>query len=636
MNFSRDKMGHRSGFAVKTAWILTVVLLISFGKITGAQAKDSIDISHNFDILFFPVGSYDPHSVLSDASVALFRPLQPPENINRIGYEAWLKTDLSSPGRHEGFSILEVPGQIFNYLDVWYVLPDGGMEHFRAGDRYPYVDRAIKNASYAFPVPPYAGGNLIVLIRARNDTTHPMNFAARLWQNQPWTDYMLGLRLWYGIFLGGMLALAGYNLLLGASLKDSSYLFYVGYILSIVAAVMLLSGLSEEYLWPEGKPLSLVSAFNGMGAFFGVGFVNRFLGIDTRYPLVFRASLIASIVAMVAGVWLAFHDALPGLPDGLSAALVQLLSLSCAAYFIGISLKCYSMKLVQARFLALGMGALLSSMLVYFSYTHAFLPYNIVSAHILEAGALAEGMLLSLALADRIKILNTEKNAAEILALEIERLFSRNLVEVQERERQSVAEALHDSIGHSVLVLRNQLHQIRQATFARSESRNIDADVLNPPIALCKEVMDDLRRISHDLHPHILARLGLQAALESTLERALDDSGIEWSLDIKDLAEVPVDRDVNLAIYRVVQEALSNILKYSSATTVNCTMRVNGHKLMCSISDNGIGFDSEAVAGDALGLQESAGRIRVLGGVYSVRTSPGAGTEVGFWLPIPV
>ena len=618
---------------MRAVLILAALLAIILGQSAKAQSPSSLDVTHEFDILFSRVGAYDVDSILSNTTIGDFRPFEPPENINRIGYEAWLKADLSTVDGVEQFSTLEIPGQIFNFIDVWYLLPDGEREHFRSGDRYPYVDRAIKNASYAFPMPSGSSGAVKVLIRARNETTQPMNFAVRLWQEQPWTDYILGLRLWYGIVLGSMLALVGYNLLLGVSLKDASYFYYVGYMLSMLAAVMLLSGITEEYLWPEGKPFSLVSAFNGIGAFFGVAFVNKFLSIRKDAPLFYKASRLISLAAMLAGLWLAFHDDLPGLPDEFSAALVQLLSLCCAIYFIGISLYCYSRKITQARFLALGMSALLSSMLIYFSYTHGFFVYSFVFGHMLEVGALAEGMLFSLALADRIKILDREKTTAESLALEIERSFAKKLVEVQERERKSVAGALHDSIGHSVLVLGNQLFQARQTVSVKGESNELDSSLLEAPIELCREIMGDVRRISHDLHPHTLERLGLKAALESTFERALNDSGVHWSLDIDDMPEKPLDKEANLAAYRVIQEALSNILKYSNASRVECEVRVTSHRMSCTIYDNGDGFDRDGVDSDALGLENSAGRIRLLGGVYAVNTSLGAGTRVAFWLP---
>ena len=622
----------RSGLS-KTSRVALLALIVVFSQAVAASSPNPFDVTRQFDVLFLPKDSYGIEQVLAGEPTGKFTPLDPPRNITRIGQEAWLRAELGNEMDAARYSVLEIPGQIFNYIDVWYVRSADVIYHFQAGDRYPYEERVIKNASYAFPVPAELAGDVEVLVRARNDTTHPMNFAARLWDESSWNQYLMVTRLWYGVFLGGMLALVGYNVLLGASLRDSSYLFYAGYILSLVAAVVLLSGLADEFFWPEGKPFPLVSAFNGIGSFFAVSFVNSFIGVRLRLPGIYWISTSASFVAMVAGLWLSFHDALPGVPSGLSAAVVQSLSLLCALYFITIAFYFYRKKLQQTRFLALGMLSLLTSMVIYFSYTHGLISYSFPAAHMLEFGALTEGMFLSLALADRIKILDRKRREAESLALAVEKNFSRSLVDARERERQSVAEALHDSIGHSVLALNTQLSQIRQNQDIDGTASRQDSTTLDESIALCKELMSDIRRMSHDLHPHILKRLGLEAALESTFERALNDSGIDWSLKIDDLSTVELDGEVSLTAYRVIQEALNNILKYSRSNHVNCEVAVNDGKLLCRISDNGVGFDVQNIQGDALGLEESAGRVRLLGGDYEVRSSPGSGTDVEFWLP---
>lgn len=620
-------------YPVRLACAMMWVLVQLVAHAAVAQAQSPRDVTHEFEVLFSPSGSLSVDAILKHSERDDFVPLNPPRNINRYPAEAWLRAVLPLGGSDFRYSVLEIPGQIFNYVDVWFLLPNGEVSHFRAGDRYPYIERAIKNADYAFPLPTQASGRVSVLIRARNETTHPMNFAARLWPEEEWTEHQFAIRMWYGVFLGGMLALAGYNLLIGASLRDSSYGYYVGYMLCIATAVFLLSGLAEEYLWPRGKPAPLVSAFNGIGAFFAVAFVNSFLGVRQRAARLFGFSTALSITAMLAGVWLSFHHALPGIPDALGAATVQLLSLACAVYFIVVSMYFYLNDTQQARFLSLGMGVLLASMVGYFLYTHAYLPYNLFSAHLLEVGALAEGMLLSLALADRIKILNKEKQAAERSALAMERAFSKRLIEVQERERQSISEALHDSIGHAVLILGNKLAQISDLDQKSGSSWRQAADKLQEPIELCGEIMGDIRRLSHDLHPHVLERLGLPAALESTFERALDDR-VSWSLDIAEMPETSLSQEVELTAYRVIQEALSNVLKYSQATEVSCILKINGSKLECRLADNGVGFDPEKIAGDSQGLQESAGRIRLLGGEYMVNTDLGSGTVVTFSIPV--
>jgi len=613
--------------------IVVVVLILGLSHLAEADSSSARDITSSFDIYFSAWDAHSADELFASPHSVDFRPLDPPASINRVGKEAWLRTTLSGGSVGSAPGILEIPGQIFNYIDVWYSLPNGDIEHYYAGDRYPYIERSVKHASTAFPMPPVSGGDIEVLIRARNETAHPMNFAAWVWPADQWQDYLLIKRTWYGAFAGAILVLCIYNLFLCITLRDSSYLYYVGYILCISVCVVLLSGLAEEYLWPEGKPAPFVLALTGMGVFLAVGFVNKFLKIKRWKPSVYWLSTTIAGLALVCGWILVFSDRLPLVPPQYSASVVHVFTLGAGIYFIGVSVVSYFSGVTQARFLALSMLALLSSVFVYFSYTYGLVSYNSLIGHSLEFGVLAEGVLLSLALADRITILTREKHFAERASVETQKAFSRRLIAAQEKERLAVAGALHDSIGHAVLVLKNSLLSL--AGGSRDDviaSRNVDNEAIREPVDQCSQIMADVRRLSHDLHPHILKRLGLAAALESTFERALDPAGIDWSLDVDPLPAV-LSAEIEISIYRVLQETLNNILKYAQASEVTCRVAIEGNTIRARITDNGVGFDLAKVRGDTLGLEESGGRVRLLGGRFDVESTPGMGTEISFCFP---
>ena len=595
-----------------------------------AHSADTVDITPQLDVFFAPWDTYTAEQIFAAGHDGAFAPLNPPTNINRAGQEAWLKITL---GPDAAGKILEVPGQIFNYIDIWFRADNGSVTHYRAGDLYPYVEREIRHVGAAFPLPAISRGEIDVLIRARNATSHPMNFAAWVWPAAEFEAYVMNKRAWYGAFIGAILALCIYNLFLSITLRDPSYIFYIGYVLCLSFSVLMLSGLAEEYLWPNGKPATFVSALTGLGAFLAVGFVNQFLHIRRRYVRAFWVSTVISALAFVCGLTLVFTHNLPFIASGISASVVHFLLLVCGLYFISMSFYDYFSGILQARYLALSMLVLLTCMLFYFAYTYGVLRYNLIIGHCLELGVLAEGVLLSLALADRITVLNQQKQAAERAMLETQRDFSRRLIRAQETERQLIAEALHDSIGHEVLVLRNMLTQ--QAPFNRHRNANtseVTAGDPSAPIQQCSEIMDDLRRISHDLHPHMLERLGLEAALESTFERALGTSGINWTLDFDPSYEEP-DKEIALTVYRVFQEALNNVLKHANASSVTGFLADRSGQLFCSVRDDGLGMDTTNLSAASLGLAESRGRIELLGGNFSIESSPGNGALIEFTVP---
>jgi len=597
---------------------------------TVADTAGSRDITSTFGVLHAPWGGYTAEGLFTGLHAEEFQPLHPPANISQFGKEAWLRTQLPPYSAGAPFDILEIPGQIFNYIDVWFRLPDGAIERYHAGDKYPYVDRAIPHASAAFPIPRSTTGPIDVLIRARNETTHRMNFAAWVWSESDWQSYLLGQRSWYGAFLGAIAVLCIYNLFLAVTLRDSSYLFYVGYVLCLSVCIVLLNGLAEEYIWPHGKPAHFVLAFTGLGAFLAVGFVNRFLKIRAIRPVLYWCSTLISALALLCGLILVFTNHLPFIPARLSVTVVHVLTLIAGVYFIGVSLASYFAGITQARFLALSMLALLVSIITYFSYTYGFVAYNLYIGHALEVGSLAEGVLLSLALADRITILTRQKQEAERLAVENQRSFSRRLIAAQEQERQAISQSLHDSIGHAVLVLRNSLLRgagLRDAQGAESGQ----GELLREQADRCGEIMNDVRRLSHDLHPHMLERLGLAEALTSTLERACGSSGIEY---VSSIDELPgnLAPELEITIYRVIQEALNNVLKHAGATEVTLHIAVENGTMRCRLSDNGKGFSIADNDDATLGLREMAGRVELLGGQFRMQSRAGEGTAVEFVL----
>jgi signal transduction histidine kinase len=596
---------------------------------SGEEQPGPKDITATFQILYAPWGVMTPADIFDGSASDALRPIDPPANVSRFGEDAWLFTTLAVPFP----SILEIPGQLFNYVDIWFRLPGGELIHDSAGDRYPYVERTVKHANVAFPIPQKANGMLEVLIRMKNITSHPMHFAAWIWPEKQWQDYVLAQRAWYGLFIGAILALCIYNLFLAITLRDNSYFFYVGYVLCLTFSVLLCSGLAAEFLWPAGEPANFILAATGLGTFLGVSFVNSFLEIRDRYQILYWSSMAVSGLALCLGITTIFTYELPILPEGSIVDVVHGLLLLGGAYFIAISIASYYVGVTQARFLALSMLAMLSSTIVYFLYTAAIIPYNRFVGHFLEYGALAEGILLSLALADRIHMIAQEKLQAERSAREYQVKFSRAVITTQEHERQILSEKMHDSVGHGLLVLKNNLQQCADALMKNDNERSTNAvELLGGQIEYCGEIMGDVRGLSHDLHPHMLERLGLRIAIESTIDRALATTGVETDIYIDDLPD-DINPEVEITVYRVIQECLNNILKYAEATSVKCRIVAAPAALDIRVADNGKGFELGKQKMNTLGLTEMEGRIRLLGGLLEVSSVPGKGTEIHFRIP---
>lgn len=206
--------------------------------------------------------------------------------------------------------------------------------------------------------------------------------------------------------------------------------------------------------------------------------------------------------------------------------------------------------------------------------------------------------------------------------------FSRKLVESQENERKRIAAELHDSLGQNLLTIRNGIKQYLSSSSLESESSK-DLDQI---AELAIESINDLREISFNLHPHQLDQLGLKTAIESMIEQAAHSSGISVSSDIFDIdGQFPKDMEIN--IYRMIQEGLNNIVKYSGAKKAEVSVKKTGKHVNIKIADYGKGFDT-LLEGPGFGLKSINERVKMMQGSFEIDSAPGKGAEIKIKVPV--
>jgi ligand-binding sensor domain-containing protein/signal transduction histidine kinase len=204
--------------------------------------------------------------------------------------------------------------------------------------------------------------------------------------------------------------------------------------------------------------------------------------------------------------------------------------------------------------------------------------------------------------------------------------FSRRLIESQEQERKRIAGELHDSIGQNLLVIKNRALMALSAAEDAERARK----QLNEISATASQSIEEVREIAYDLHPYQLDRLGLTKAIEEMLKRVSGATGIAISAFIEPMEGV-FSKELEINLFRIVQESLNNIVKHSGASEAIVTIRKELPLVRVSIYDNGRGFSTD-LQGDGtspgLGLKGIAERVRILGGRYAINSVPGEGTTV--------
>jgi two-component system sensor histidine kinase UhpB len=206
----------------------------------------------------------------------------------------------------------------------------------------------------------------------------------------------------------------------------------------------------------------------------------------------------------------------------------------------------------------------------------------------------------------------------------------RQLNQTMEREIQRIAHTVHDEAGPLLDAARLAMSAASQAMSPAVQKS------LREVSAILDRADEELRRLSHELRPTILDDLGLLPALQFLADR-ISKAG-KVSVKVESDLEGRQGANIETALYRVVQEALTNVLRHSRAKTVQITLsRDAGTALRCAVRDDGVGFDPAAVPGKGqrgLGLVGIRERLNAVGGRLQIRSEPGRGAELLVEIPV--
>ena len=206
--------------------------------------------------------------------------------------------------------------------------------------------------------------------------------------------------------------------------------------------------------------------------------------------------------------------------------------------------------------------------------------------------------------------------------------YTLQLIASQEAERERIAGALHDSLGQNLSVIKNQAQLLLLRNGLSLETRT-QIEAISDTTSI---VIAEMRRISQDLHPYQLDHLGLTGALDALVDSAGSASTIAFKKRFEPVDDV-FSRDAAASLYRIVQEGVNNILKYSEAKNSRVTLERDLRETLLVIEDDGRGFNPND-AREGMGLKNIAERARILGGRLKLDSSPGRGVRIELAIPI--
>ena len=215
------------------------------------------------------------------------------------------------------------------------------------------------------------------------------------------------------------------------------------------------------------------------------------------------------------------------------------------------------------------------------------------------------------------------------------RYYLRQAIQAQEEERKRISHELHDDTIQALVVLSRQLDSLASKKEGLNEENRHELEELWQQT---DDILSGVRRLSQDLRPAALDRLGLLPALEWLASSVSDYSGIEVKVKVLG-KERRLSEEEEIAIFRITQEAMRNIWRHSKATNAEITVDFGDNIIEVTVSDNGMGFElptdmSYLAKAGKLGLTGMLERAQLIGGKLTIHSQPGNGTYITVELPV--
>jgi signal transduction histidine kinase len=223
----------------------------------------------------------------------------------------------------------------------------------------------------------------------------------------------------------------------------------------------------------------------------------------------------------------------------------------------------------------------------------------------------------------------TERKLAE----EVLSTVSRKLIEAHEEERTRIARELHDDFSQRLALVSMRLGYLKQSPPASAPYLEQEIGEVYQQVA---DLVSDIQVLAHGLHPPKLELMGLEAAVAGFCEDLSKRHGVTIDAHFENIPKA-LPPEISLCVYRVLQEALQNVVKHSVSRHAHVSLNGQINTINLTVKDSGAGFNPhEAMRGPGLGLTSMKERLKVIGGELSIHSQGGRGTTIHAVAPFPV
>jgi len=443
-------------------------------------------------------------------------------------------------------------------------------------------------------------------------------------------DYSLLVGRYFGFFLFALL----FNLLVWAFTKSNLYLFQFFYILSI-SIFNILELLFDATLLPAWLHQLVVlipkNTFLALSIFFAIHVFEQFTDLKLTFIKTYRLLqwlkyfVLALITLFILPLLLSdsSHQLLL-----LSRNVATILTLSSYIIFIVFILAgCLKKNILHLFYLLSALPILLGFISFVLNGYFRFKIFHIEPGNLM-VGLAAELLFQTLFFSYRYRFLNLNVQKLSVEKLEIEKNVSQSIMQAQEMERTKISEDLHDQLGNDFIglkMLTNRLARINE-----SQGYPINEDLVTEIKTFIADMSVNIRQITHTLAQINMEEKGLITLINNRIVLLNTSGNIKFSFKHNGNPET-LSSIANIAIFRIMLEAINNIVKHSAATEASLILQID-RNITLTITDNGKGFVIDHID-KGLGLYTMRARTEAMKGTFEIVSGKGTGTNITIFIP---
>lgn len=611
------------------------------------DTREEINLGPKALLLEDKQGNLTLQDVLTQQVAKRFKPhTRQTPNFGFTNSAYWAKVTIVSQSTQRKDWFLEIDYPLLDEVQVYALGGDSEtsppLKTWKVGDQQPFANRPLEHVNFVFPLSVAPRQSLTLLIRVKSEGT--VQFPLALWSNRAFVKHTNQHTLGLGLYFGIMLVMMLYNSFIYLSVRDVSYLYYVLYIVFFSLAMLCVNGLAYQYLWPNStwwanRGLQFCLAFYSIWMLL---FSCRFLRIENHSkPLyyVYQVMIGLSVLLVVATLTLS-----PAITIPLVVAVQQIQVLLIVLSSIASVRRGYR----PARFflfawIGLMVGGTLRALLA-----QGWVPNVFITEYGVQIGSALEVILLSLALADRINLLQKQANEKDLLARQ-------NAEKANQAKSLFIANVSHEIrtplnavLGYAQMLERDtKLDEKQQHSVSViSKSGEHLLGVINDILDISKIEADAMALVNQDFElVDLVEGIGVMFA------GRCEEKRLDWQLNTQCQRSIAVHGDQS-KLRQVLINLLGNATKFTHQGSLSLNLSLTGpDRYYFEVIDSGPGIDAQyhdqvfeafgqtsegaKHGGTGLGLAIARKQVELMGGKLALASEKGRGCRFYFTLPLP-